>query len=228
MNREELKKLFDEALKLSREEKWDASIAKWDEVIPLLDGGSKANAYTNRGNTKDGMGDHEGAIADYTQALVINPQSTSAYTNRGNTKRLIGDYAGSIADHDRAIAIDPQFADAYNNRGNTKDNRGDHKDAVADYDQAIAINPQYATAYCNRGDTKRKMDDHAGAIADLDRAIAIDSQLAEHITTAARPNAQWATTRTLSPTMTERLQSTRNSRMRITTAVTPKTTLATA
>ena len=83
-------KLFEEALQLAQEGKLNEAIWKWDGVIPLLDGENKAKAYNNRGNAKRLIGDYAGSIADYDQALVINPQYAEAYSNRGNTKNDLG------------------------------------------------------------------------------------------------------------------------------------------
>ena len=47
----------------------------------------------------------DGAIADYNQAIKINPNYALAYNNRGNIKRTKGDIDGAIADFDRAIKL---------------------------------------------------------------------------------------------------------------------------
>jgi tetratricopeptide (TPR) repeat protein len=116
------------------------------------------------------LGDKAGAIADYTQAIPINPQDAEAYYNRGLAKYESGDKAGAIADYTQAITINPQDAIAYYNRGVVKSKSGDKAGAIADYTQAITINPQLAIAYYNRGNAKYKSGDKAGAIKDLETA----------------------------------------------------------
>ena len=176
-DQKEFRKLAREAVKLYRNKKWGASIAKWDEIILLLqDDLIKARAYVRRGNAKDDMGDYKGAIADYDRAIKINPQYAKAYNNRGCAKDDTGDLRGAIADYDRAIEINPQYAKAYYNRGCAKSDMGDHEGAIADYDQAIKINPQYAKAYNNRGNAKSNMGDYEGAIADYNRALRINPE----------------------------------------------------
>ena len=179
MSEKQQQKFLDETEKLVQEEKWDAIIAKCNEIIALPpDSSIEAMAYTYRGIAKDEMGDYEGAIADYDRAIEINPQYARAYSNRGITKDNMGGHKGAIADYDRAIEINPQYAGAYNNRGTAKDNMGDHTDAIADYDRAIEIDPQYGT-YNNRGVAKDSLGDYKGAIADFDRAIEINPQSAK-------------------------------------------------
>ena len=78
-------------------------------------------AYNNRGNAKSDLQDYQGAIADYTKAIEINPQLAPAYYNRGLAKYDLKDYQGAIADYSKAIEINPQYADAYYNRGLAKE-----------------------------------------------------------------------------------------------------------
>ena len=121
MDENKLKKLFNEAKQLSGEENWEASIAKWDEIIPLLpDGKNKARAYYNRGNAKGKRGILAAAIADFDRALEIDPKLSGAYNNRGSVKGHMGDHAAAIADFDRALEIDPNNAAAHSNRNIAK------------------------------------------------------------------------------------------------------------
>ena len=135
-----------------------------------------ADAYFYRAYTKSGLGDKQGAIADYNQAIVINPRYNGAYINRGNTKSFLGDNQGAILDYDRAIAINPQSAQAYYNRGIVKYGIGSSQAAMADYDRAITLNPQYAEAYVNRGNIKSELGDNQGAISDFSQAILADQE----------------------------------------------------
>jgi len=127
-----------------------------------------------RALAKFDLGDKQGAIADYNQAIAINPQFADAFYNRGLAKSDLGDKRGAIADYNQAIAIKPQFANAFYNRGLAKSDLGDKRGSIADYSQAIAINPQHADAYNNRGVAKSILGDKRGAIADYSQALAID------------------------------------------------------
>ena len=138
-----------------------------------------AKAYFYRAYAKYDLGDKQGAIADFNQAIAIDPQDAKAYYNRGVTKDDLGDKQGAIADYNEAIAIDPQDAKAYINRGVTKSALGDKQGAIADYNQAIAINPRNADPYYNRGVTKSALGDKQGAIADYNQAIAINPRNAD-------------------------------------------------
>ena len=156
--------------------------ASEQEVIRLssqaLATSQSAEAYFYRAYAKSGLGDKQGAIADYSHGIAINPQYASAYNNRGNAKYDLGDKRGAIADLSQAIAINPQLAEAYSNRGAARSGLGDKQGAIADFNQAIVINPQLANLYVNRGVAKADLDDNQGAIADFNQAIAINPQYA--------------------------------------------------
>src|SRR5947209_1204907 len=78
---------------------------------------SRAEQYYRSGIAKKASGDLDGAIADYTKAIEINPRYAGAYINRGVARKMKGDFDGAIADYDRAISLNPRLKEAYNNRG---------------------------------------------------------------------------------------------------------------
>ena len=62
-------------------------------------------------------GENDRAIADYTEAIRLDPKNANAYSNRGYAYSDKGDTDRAIADFTEAIRLDPKFAIAYNNRG---------------------------------------------------------------------------------------------------------------
>lgn len=82
-----------------------------------LSAGNRAVAYNNRGLARKGLNDLAGAVADYEQALKINPNYMYAYYNRGNVREELGDFDGAVADYTKVIEMDPDYAKAYGNRG---------------------------------------------------------------------------------------------------------------
>ena len=125
-----------------------------------------AEAYSNRGHSKEALGRHDDAITDYDKAIRLKRNLAEAYTNRGVSKGNLGRHDDAIADHDEAIRLKPGYAEAYYNRGLSKDELGRHDDAIADYDKAIRLKPDFAEAYSNRGHSKEALGRHDDAIAD--------------------------------------------------------------
>jgi tetratricopeptide (TPR) repeat protein/V8-like Glu-specific endopeptidase len=131
-------------------------------------------AYFMRAFVKDLLNEPQGALADYNQALFLNPKLAAAYNNRGNLKNVkLNDPKGALADYDQAIFLDSQNASTYYNRGILKDEKlNDPQGALADYNQAIFLDSQYASAYYNRGNLKKnQLNDFQGALADFNQAI---------------------------------------------------------
>ena len=55
-----------------------------------------ATAYSNRGNAKVRLGQHEDAIADCDQAIHLDSNDANAYGNRGNAKAQLGRHEDAI------------------------------------------------------------------------------------------------------------------------------------
>ena len=130
-----------------------------------------AETYFIRGCEKAELGDYNGAIADYTQAIRLNPDYALAYYSRGIAKSRLEKHYAAIADYDMAIRLKPDDASAYVGRGNAKADLGQHFAAIADYDMAIRLKPDFAFAYYSRGIAKSSLGQHYAAIADYNTAI---------------------------------------------------------
>ena len=142
-----------------------------------LDSGVNAAAvYCNSGFAKAAKGDLDGAIADYTRAIELDPSYARAYNNRGIVEAAMGVLDAAIADYNHAIVLDPSYAKAFNNRGIAEAARGNPDAAIADYTRAISLEPTDALVFLNRGSVKQSGGDLDGAIADYTRAIELNSK----------------------------------------------------
>jgi tetratricopeptide (TPR) repeat protein len=117
------------------------------------------------------------ALAQFNQAVALNPRYITAYFLRAYVKDNLNDPQGALADLNQAIFLNPRYTLAYNNRGRLKESMNDHQGALADYNQAISLAPNYATAYYNRGSLRAgKLNDPQGALADFNQAISLNPQ----------------------------------------------------
>jgi tetratricopeptide (TPR) repeat protein len=134
-----------------------------------------ASDYFLRGLSKADRGDFKGAIADYDQAISLNPTFANAHNNRALLKvDKLNDVQGALSDYNQAISLDPKSAMAYNNRGILKDDLNDVQGALSDYNQAIFLNPKRAETYYNRALLKNKLNDVQGALSDYNQAISLN------------------------------------------------------
>jgi tetratricopeptide (TPR) repeat protein len=110
------------------------------KTVDLQNSGMKsAEDYHNRGFDKYNLGDSQGAIEDYNQAIKIKPNYSHSYYLRGNAKSKLGDLKEAMEDYNRAIQFQPDFALAYINRGNLQAQLSNKKDALNDYMKAATL-----------------------------------------------------------------------------------------
>ena len=125
------------------------------------------NEVINRGMAKEIKGDWDGAIADFSKAIELNPTFADNYQMRGTAKRDKGDLDGAIADFTKAIDLNPQDYNNYFNRGVSKQDKNDVDGAIADFSKVIELAPKHSYAYNARGNAKKAKGDQAGADADF-------------------------------------------------------------
>src|SRR5580658_7554712 len=86
--------------------------------------GDDATNYDNSGRSEFLKGDVDGAIADYTKAIALNPDDADAYESRGWAEKERGDLDDALGDFNKVIDLKPDFADAYNGHGVVKLKKG--------------------------------------------------------------------------------------------------------
>ncbi|HEY5992424.1 MAG TPA: tetratricopeptide repeat protein, partial [Candidatus Udaeobacter sp.] len=132
-----------------------------------------ADGFLNRAGARGFNGDMNGAIADLSRAIDLDPKSEPAVYRRGAFKLQKGDYDGAIADLNRAIELSPNTADYYSDRGLAKLRKRDN-DAIVDFTRALELDPKNAIVYRNRALAKNIKGDADGALADYNGAIDLD------------------------------------------------------
>jgi tetratricopeptide (TPR) repeat protein len=137
----------------------------------ILSGKDLATVFNNRGLSYQMRRDYVRSIADFNEAIRLDPSHATAFFNRARSYHLQKDYDRALADYDKALALDPKDAGAYMNRGNVHASKGDHELAIADFDESIRIDPGDSRAFYNRCDALLEIGKATEALADCNEAL---------------------------------------------------------
>jgi tetratricopeptide (TPR) repeat protein len=155
---------------------WQQQIAICSALIQSGGGSEveRALAFKNRGDAYVQLDDGDKALADYSEAVRLDPKSAPAYLSRGNLYIDREDPDRAIADYDSAIQNDPKNVEAYRGRTLAYSQKGDFDHAIADGSEAVRLDPKSAAAFLGRADAYRFKGDFDRAIADYDQALSLD------------------------------------------------------
>ncbi|OKO82895.1 hypothetical protein AC629_23430 [Bradyrhizobium sp. NAS80.1] len=138
-----------------------------------LRGSLIAFAYEGRGRIALRHGDWQRAIADFDEAIHLNPNRAALYRDRAQARLLNGDLELAIEDYDQAIAHDPRLAAPYHQRGLALAATGDLDRAILSYNTAIRLDPSDAQARLDRGQAFLARGQADDARADFEAALAL-------------------------------------------------------
>jgi len=98
-----------------------------------------AEDYSNRGMTYANLKLYDLALADYDEAIRLDPTYATAYSNRGTSYGALGQPERAIADYDEAIRLDPMYATAWFNKGAVYGNIRRLQEALACFERAYQL-----------------------------------------------------------------------------------------
>lgn len=142
------------------------------EIQSLLAGYTKAESvdparlpvyFHLRGMYREGLGDLEGALEDYTAAIEADSQFAGAYQSRGTTYMNTGQRKLAERDFDQVIRIAPENDQAHVLRGRMTT---DVAKALKHFARAIELNPRNPDPYYYRGLIREATGDVPGALED--------------------------------------------------------------
>jgi Flp pilus assembly protein TadD len=111
-----------------------------------IDAEPSADAYNNRGIVHYQKGDKERAIADYSEAVRLNPQHGEAFNNRAWTYYKSGQMQTALSDADRAVRLLPGESYTWDTRGHIYESLGNRDAAIRDYRKAISLDSRSASS----------------------------------------------------------------------------------
>ena len=108
---------------------------------------SEAEQRHNAGLELFEQGHLEEAIAEYDEAIRLEPRTFIVYYYRGIAYHALGQLERAIEDLNEAIRLDPKYALTYSARGNSYRHLGEYQRAIEDYDEAIRLDSQQRAYY---------------------------------------------------------------------------------
>lgn len=150
-------------------------------VVMLLSRNKDAKAkealpFAQAGVAHEQAGRFDAAIAEYDQALAIDPKLAGILCRRGRTHHSNGDYDRAITDFSKAIALIAKDDGPLLGRGAAFEAKSMLKQAFDDYSRAIKISGS-ALAYHARGTAHLRSGAFEAAIKDFTAAIRKDQLL---------------------------------------------------
>ncbi len=146
---------------------WDNAIADFDRALALQSSGRGIVVlHIDRAIAQRAKGDLAAALADYTQALAMDPDNAAAFNDRGVLYKKVHDPAHALADFNKAIDLNWREIAPFINRGAIYIAMGDLDHALADYEQAISLDASSPDGFSGRCAVRVLKG------ADLDKALA--------------------------------------------------------
>jgi tetratricopeptide (TPR) repeat protein len=170
-----------------RTQVWKNSVTLFSDVIKKegVASGQKTSflglAYNNRGVARKQAGDRQGALADFIEAIDLNPRDARPWLNRGNLYFDAGEFDAALKDYNKSLELDSKNAEAYVSRGATYGAQNRFELAERDLDRAIELDPNSTDAFGNRAflyaSTKRYVEE----LADIDTYLRLKPDDADMI-----------------------------------------------
>ncbi len=155
---------------LYRNRIYRSPLALWADAAAKAPG--HARPHYNYALALHGANRLDEAIAEYEQALRLNPRVPQIHNNLGISLMKRRRLSDAIRRFEEAIRLDPRFASAHNNLGSAMYEAGDRVRAADCYREALRLAPDYADARHNLATTLAELGEAALAQGDADRAVA--------------------------------------------------------
>ncbi|MEO0843358.1 MAG: tetratricopeptide repeat protein [Cyanobacteria bacterium J06643_5] len=153
-------------LYLGQHTKAEIAIGKAIKLSP------RAIFYSDRGFLYDNQTKWDLAVADYKEAIQINPEYTTAYFLRINLYESRKGRDFGLVDYSKLTEVQPLSIIYYLSRAALYEKQEKWDLALADYNKAVQINPNKNTyAYYKRAKLYEKQEKWDLALADYNKAI---------------------------------------------------------
>ncbi|WP_422926828.1 tetratricopeptide repeat protein [Singulisphaera sp. PoT] len=129
---------------------WKTTEALW---VRVLENGDRQHPtpYFNLGADQARRKRYDQAMANYREALELDPNSPDANNLLGAALDALGKPDEAFAYYRKAVKLEPIYPDARNNLGSALAREGNLREAVAQFSEAVRQRPEFPLAQKNLG-----------------------------------------------------------------------------
>ncbi|MDX3228032.1 tetratricopeptide repeat protein [Streptomyces sp. ME19-01-6] len=138
-----------------------------------LDEAGRVAALVVRGWHRRSVEEHEAGLADFRQALALDPGHVRAHFGSVVMYRAMGHIEQALEALDRADRLDPNPTWIPRERAETYRQAGRREEALAEFDRVVEASPADSFALAGRGQIRAELGMERAALDDLDRAIGL-------------------------------------------------------
>ena len=198
-------KLYNSAAYMQRTGQYEASAAKWKQVLELSPDDEAAHRSLGTVLLMTGHGEESAAHFQKASeiklraAVAADPTSARAFDDLGVLLLQTGRAEEAVAQFEKAAELKPDFAAARANLGGALAKLGRLDEALVQLRQALASDAGYAPAHYHLGLVLSRRGNAQGAIREWRSAIDLDPKYAEaHVSLGDALDAQGRTAEALS------------------------------
>lgn len=154
------------------------ALADVDKTLEYAAAGNrdlKFQAYMLRADIYQMLDKHREALADFSEALKLDPTSFMALYQKANEEYALGDYSAAKADYTRLRATNPRSVEALTGLARVAVKENDLGRASEYMDGAVEMMSADSDIYIRRASVRRMQGNNTGAVEDLLMAISIDN-----------------------------------------------------
>jgi tetratricopeptide (TPR) repeat protein len=157
-------------------------LKRFDEAIQAFDSAELFDPYNpevpvNRASLRYFIGDYEGAKADLSEGLILDPNEPNAYNVLGLIAEKEGKLDSAFYYVEKALQLKPNEPYFLNNRGYYHLKEGNLQEAEKDINRSIRLDADNPWAYRNKGLLYMAQERWEEAIRNLQVASEMDAQV---------------------------------------------------
>lgn len=146
----------------------DQALQDYNSALALKADGA---LYNSRAKLYFNLKKYPEAMADYNQAIALDPTKGEMFINRGAVFALTGRMQEALLDFNKGLELDPDHANGFKNRSLIYQELGQWENAIKDINTYLGFHPEDADLWYERGRLRNGLGNPTEALADLDRAI---------------------------------------------------------